>query len=214
MIAGLAVRRLGGGRRSGPGDRWLGCERAQLLLAGFRGGPRLFSAACRQRFVSWIEHHETLIIGVLAAVAILVGLIPRWTQPGAQSVWTDEQFSLSQTTGTLKNLRQAGHYEIHTPFFAAVLWIWNHIVSFGAARARAFSALATSLAILAVPLLLRRTPLAPTTRWVLTAAVATSGLGFVYGQEIRSYGLLWSLSVALTCSHIRINLAPTARDPL
>lgn len=166
------------------------------------------------RAASWIDGHQTLIVGLLAIAAVLVSLIPRWTQLGAQSVWTDEQFTLGQTSGTLKNLRQVGHYEIHTPFFASVLWIWNHIVAFGAVRARSFSALITSLAILAVPLMLRRSPLAPTTRWLLAAAVATSGLGFVYGQEIRSYGLLWALSVALTCSHIRIDLAGPGRSPV
>ncbi|MCI1748614.1 MAG: hypothetical protein LKI24_11280 [Acidipropionibacterium sp.] len=161
---------------------------------------------------NWLEQHEALVIGILSAIAVVVALVPRWTQLGAQSVWTDEQFTLGQTTGSLHHLRVVGHTEIHTPFFATLLWLWNHLVAAGTAgavRARAFSALVTALAIVCVPAMLRRTPLTALTRWLLTAAIATSGLGFLYGQEIRSYGLLWALSVALTVNHVCLELGET-----
>lgn len=164
---------------------------------------------------SWLEQHEALVIGILSALAVVVALVPRWAQLDAQSVWTDEQFTLGQTTGSLHGLWRLGRPEIHTPFFATLLWLWNHLVSTGAAgaagavQARAFSALVTTLAIVGLPFMLRRTPLTTTTRWLLTAAIATSGLGFLYGQEIRSYGLLWALSVALAANHICLELDET-----
>ncbi|WP_301461596.1 hypothetical protein [Acidipropionibacterium jensenii] len=161
----------------------------------------------------WLARHQTVVMAVLIGGAIVLAVIPRWTQLGAQSVWSDEQFTLSQTSGGLTRLRDRGHTEIHTPFFAMLVWLWNHIVSVGAVRARAFSALVTTLGIACVPLMLRRTPIPAPTRWLLTAAVATSGLGFVYGQEIRPYGLLWALAVALTVSHLRLEWEPRTGGP-
>lgn len=178
------------------------------------GGP----AACPgrmhvrlQRFESWVDANETHIIVALSIMAVVIGILPRWTQLSTQSLWTDEQFSYLEATGPYNNLSRMGLTEVHTPFFATLSWLWHRIVGGGAIRLRALSALCGTLAILVTPLLVRRTPLAPTMRWLLTAIAATSGLGFLYSQELRSYGMLWALALVLTLLHLDLDLArPTS----
>lgn len=152
-------------------------------------------------------------VAALIALALLAGLVPRWTQLGNQSLWTDERFSYLETTRGLRNLRRTAATEIHTPFYADCLYLWNHILTPSAAHTRALSALCTTLAILAAPLLLRHSPLGRTAVWVATAMLATSTLGFLYGQETRSYGMLWAASAVLTLTHLNLDLADRSPAP-
>ncbi len=159
-----------------------------------------------RRLLTWALEHELLIVVVLSSLVVIMGVIPRWTQLGAQSLWTDEQFTYRETTGTYENLTQLGQTEVHTPFFATLLWLWHQVTGGGPVRIRAFSALVCTLAILAVPALLRRSRIPARTQWILMAIMSTSTLGFLYSQEARSYGLLWALSIALTTAHLNLDL--------
>lgn len=153
------------------------------------------------------------VVVVLIVLALGAGLVPRWTQLGNQSLWTDERFSYLETTRGLRNLLATAPTEIHTPFYADCLYLWNHLLVPSPAHTRALSALCTSLAILAAPLLLRHSPLGRTASRIVAAMLATSTLGFLYGQETRPYGMLWAASAVLTLTHVNLDLADLSPTP-
>lgn len=147
----------------------------------------------------------TLVLVTVAAVLV------RWVGLSTQSLWSDESFSFRQTEGDLARVLRIGNTEVHPPSYAVVLWWWKSIVGLGWLRARALSALVTSVAVLLIPLVLRRTTITQGQRWVLAAVLACSPLGLVHGQDIRSYGMLWGLSVLVTVAHLGLEIGRRER---
>jgi hypothetical protein len=143
-----------------------------------------------------------------AAVAVRLCLL------GRQSYWIDELFSVNQSAGTLGTMLSRGSTEVHTPLYAALLWIWITIGGTSEAWTRLLSTACAVLAVVVTLRGLRGVRLGGQVRWALTAATAASGVSIVYSLETRPYALLLLGSVGLTAATLRSALCTLDGRPL
>jgi hypothetical protein len=143
---------------------------------------------------------------VTGSVAVRLALLDR------QSYWIDELFSAQQAAGSLSALLTVGSTEVHTPFYAGLLWLWSRI---GGSQEDWTRLLSTLFAVLAVAVSyrgLRTIGFSEQLRWALTAAIAAGGTSMVYSLETRSYALLLLGSAGLTLSTLRAGLLTLDRE--
>ncbi len=138
-----------------------------------------------------------LVLSVLGAALRLVGL-------GRQGLWSDEQFTLLQTSSTWGRVFQMGSAEVHPPTFAILAHLWVGAVGGSTSEARLLPALIGILTVLLAWRGLRDCGFDATTRNVLTAMVACSGMALVHTQDFRSYGLLLLFSTGATAAALRL----------
>ncbi len=137
---------------------------------------------------------------------IVAAVIVRLVMLGRQSYWIDELFSVNQSSGSFRQLLRIGSTEVHTPFYAGLLWVWTKLGSTQDVWTRLLS---TLCAVIAVPITYRGLAalrFGDHLRWALTAAMAASGTSIVYSVETRSYALLLLGSVGLTMVTLRAAL--------
>jgi hypothetical protein len=137
---------------------------------------------------------------VIAAVAVRLALL------GRQSYWIDELFSVHESDGSLHSLVTIGSTEVHTPFYAGLLWVWMKIGGSHETWTRLLSTLWAVAAVLVAHRGLRAVPLEGRVRWALTVATATSGSSIVCSLDTRNYALLLLGAVGLTAATVRAGL--------
>lgn len=142
----------------------------------------------------------------LVGLVIVAAVIVRLATLGRQSYWVDELFSVNESSGSVQHLLKFGSTEVHTPLYAALLWIWMKIGSTHETWTRLLSTLYAVGAVLVTHRGLRGVRLDEQVRWALTAATAASGTSIVYSLETRSYALLLLGSVGLTVTTLRVAL--------
>ncbi|HST85357.1 MAG TPA: hypothetical protein VLL08_26690 [Kineosporiaceae bacterium] len=143
-----------------------------------------------------------LFVGLVLAASVVVRLVLL----GRQSYWIDELFSVNESSASFRRMLRIGSTEIHTPFYAALLWVWMKIGSTHEVWTRSLS---TLCAVIAVPVTYRglaAVRLGDHVRWALTVALAAGGTSIVYSLETRSYALLLLGSAGLTVVTLRAAL--------
>jgi hypothetical protein len=143
-----------------------------------------------------------LFVGLVLAAAVVLRLVLL----GRQSYWIDELFSVNESSGGFPEMLRIGATEIHTPFYAALLWVWMKI---GGTHEVWTRSLSTLFAVIAVPVTYRglaAVRLSDHVRWALTVALAAGGTSIVYSLETRSYALLMLGSAGLTVVTLRAAL--------
>jgi hypothetical protein len=149
---------------------------------------------------------------VLVGIVIVAAIGVRLVMLGRQSYWIDELFSVNQADGRFASLLRIGSTEVHTPFYAGLLWVWMKIGSTQEVWTRLLS---TLIAVIAVPVAYRglgAVRLGEQIRWALAVAVAAGGTAIVYAVETRSYALLLLGSVGLTAVTLRAALLTLSGD--
>jgi len=135
---------------------------------------------------------------LLAGLVIAAGVAVRVALLGRQSYWIDELFSVNESAGSLRNLSRTGATEVHTPFYAGLLWLWMRLGGTHEVWTRLLSTVCAITSVLVTQRGLRAVRLSQHIRWALTAATAASGTSIVYSLETRSYALLMLGSIGLT----------------
>ena len=143
---------------------------------------------------------------IAGAVVVRLVLLSR------QSYWIDEIFSVDESSGRLGRMLKVGSTEVHTPFYAGLLWGWMKIGGTHAIWTRLLSTLFAVIAVVVSYRGLRAVPLNDHVRWALTVATAAGGTSIVYSLETRSYALLMLGSVGLTISTLRAALLTLDRE--
>jgi hypothetical protein len=139
----------------------------------------------------------------LAGLVILGSVAIRLALLGRQSYWIDELFSANQASGSFHHLVRVGSTEVHTPFYAGLLWAWMKVGGSHEVWTRLLSTIFAVAAVLVTGLGLRPVRLDPYLRWALIVATAAGGTSIVYSLETRSYALLLLGAVGLTVSTLR-----------
>jgi uncharacterized membrane protein len=137
---------------------------------------------------------------IVGAVVVRLALLDR------QSYWIDELFSVNESAGSPRAMLRVGSTEVHTPFYAALLWAWMKVGGTHEVWTRLFSTLCTVAAIVVTHRGLRDVRLGEHIRWALTVATAASGVSIIYALETRNYALLILGSVGLTVITLRAAL--------
>lgn len=157
------------------------------------------------------RQHSVAFLG-LVGVVIAGAVIVRLALLGRQSYWIDELFSVNESAGRFRIMLKVGSTEIHTPFYATLLWGW---IKIGGTQEAWTRLLSTLLAVIAVGVAyrgLRSVRLGDHIRWALTVATAASGTSIVYSVDTRSYTLLLLGAVGLTVMTLRAALLTLAGD--
>ena len=142
----------------------------------------------------------------LVAVVIVASVVVRLVMLGRQSYWIDEIFSVNETDGSLRELVRTGSTEVHTPFWAVLLWLWMKVGGTHEVWTRLLSTLFAVAAVAVSGWGLRSIRLNDHVRWALVVATAASGTSVVYSVDTRSYALLLLASVGLTIVTLRAAL--------
>ena len=149
-----------------------------------------------------------VLVGLVIAAAVAVRLVLL----GRQSYWVDELFSVNESSGRFGTMLKVGSTEVHTPFYAGLLWAWIKVFGPHTVGTRLLSVVFAVLAVLVSYRGLRSVPVNDHVRWALTVATAASGTSIVYSLETRSYALLMLGSVGLTISTLRVALLTLAGE--
>jgi hypothetical protein len=149
---------------------------------------------------------------LLAGLVIVASVGARLALLARQSYWIDELFSVNESAGSFAAMLRTGATEVHTPLYAALLWVWITLGNTHEVWTRLFSTLCGLAAVVATHRGLRAVPLGGHVRWALTVATAAGGTSLVYSLETRSYTLLLLGSVGLTASTLRAALAARSAD--
>jgi hypothetical protein len=112
-----------------------------------------------------------------------------FTGLGRQSLWLDELYSATSSTGSLADLYAFWLWDRHPPTYGLLLRGWSAVFGRGEVELRALSALAATLSVALLFLLGRR--VVPE-RVALTAALLMAGstTALYYAQEVRVYSVL------------------------
>jgi hypothetical protein len=151
---------------------------------------------------------------VLAGLVVTGSIAIRLALLGRQSYWIDELFSANQSDGSLRTMLKIGSTEVHTPFYAALLWLWMKLGNQHEVWTRLLSTLCAVAAVLVAHRGLRCLRLDQHVRWALTVATAASGTSIVYSVETRSYALLLLGSVGLTIATVHAGLLTLNREDI
>jgi hypothetical protein len=142
----------------------------------------------------------------LAGLVIGGSVVVRLILLGRQSYWIDELFSANESAGSVHHLLKVGSTEVHTPFYAALLWAWIRIGGSHEVWTRLLSTIFVVTAVLVTERGLRPIRLSDYVRWALTVATAAGGTSMIYSIETRSYALLLLGSVGLTVTLLRVGV--------
>jgi hypothetical protein len=148
---------------------------------------------------------SNLFLGLVGLV-IIAAVVLRVVMLDRQSYWIDEIFSVNETNGSLGHLLRVGTTEVHTPFWAVLLWAWMKIGGDHEAWTRLLSTLFAVATVLISWSGLRSIRLNAHVRWALVVATAASGTSIVYSVDTRSYALLLLASTGLTIATVRAAL--------
>lgn len=144
-----------------------------------------------------------LVIGTLAVV--ITGVLLRWLGLSRQSYWSDEMFTVSQSSGTFSHMIMLGKQEIHPPLFALIMGAWYDIgASVRPGWMRIPPAFFGVCAILVSLLGLRRSNFSSLERLTFVGATSACGMAIIYSQDVRSYSLLFLSAVGLTAASLRL----------
>src|SRR4051812_45912118 len=116
----------------------------------------------------------------LAAVVVTGGVVLRLVMLGRQSYWIDELYSVNESSGSLRQLMDAGSTEVHPPLYAVVLWAWMKIGGSSEAWTHLLSTLIALVAVLVAHVGLRSLDLGRHVRWAITTATAAGAAWAVY----------------------------------
>src|SRR4051812_37884031 len=83
-----------------------------------RGAPASSAPTGRRPSAAFLT-----LVGVVIAGSVAV----RFALLGKQSYWIDENFSANESAGSLRAMMKIGSLEVHVPFYAGLLWIWEKI---------------------------------------------------------------------------------------
>jgi uncharacterized membrane protein len=163
---------------------------------------------------SSVARRPSKVFLALAGLVIIAAVAIRLVFLGRQSYWVDELFSVNQTSGRFESLLRLGSTEVHTPFYAGLLWGWIKVFGPHTVGTRLLSTVFAIVSVVVSYRGLRPVPIGEHTRWALTVATAASGTSIVYSLETRSYALLMLGSVGLTVWTLRAALLILNREPL
>jgi hypothetical protein len=130
------------------------------------------------------------VVTVLCGVVVAVAAVVRIAFAANQSYWTDELFSVNQTAGGFGQVLDVGRTEVHTPLYASLLWLWQHVGGSSTLWTRLLSVIIGLVTILAAQLGLRGSGISLTARRLAVAVTAACGFAIVYAQDDRPYGLV------------------------
>jgi hypothetical protein len=148
----------------------------------------------------------------LAGLVIAGSVLIRLVLLGRQSYWIDELFSANESAGSVHHLLKVGSTEVHTPFYAALLWAWIKVGGSHEVWTRLLSALFAVAAVAVADRGLRRVRLDDHVRWALTVATAAGSTAMIYSLETRSYALLLLGAVGVTVVTLRVALLILSGD--
>jgi hypothetical protein len=130
------------------------------------------------------------VLTLLCVLVVAAAVVVRIAFVANQSYWTDELFSVHETSGSFGRLLTIGRTEVHTPLYAILLWIWQHLAGSSTVWTRLLSALLGLASVLAAQLCLRGAGVSLQARRLAVAVTAANGFGIVYAQEDRPYALV------------------------
>jgi hypothetical protein len=163
-----------------------------------------------------------LILGVAAFVRLF--------SISANSIWTDELFSMEFSCGwgnfranlprdvllanlpaptrlafarPITQIPRAMLSDTHPPLYFVILRVWRDIFGEGEVAARALSAVASLAAVVMLYLTVRITSGESAALWS-AALLAVAGSQVEFAQEARSYSMLLALVLACCCATVRI----------
>lgn len=151
---------------------------------------------------------RSLVLALLVVLLVAAGL--RFTGLTIQSHWMDEIHSAafsnpSHPLGQVLEL--TGSRDAHPPLYQVLLWAHYNLVGFTEFSGRLFSAVTGLLGVLLLFFLGSR--LVNTRAGLMAAAVGAPMFFLVYySQEVRSYALLFSLTIAVTLSLVWLQQRP------
>lgn len=134
---------------------------------------------------------------VVAALATVGAVVLYFTGLDRQSLWLDELYSATSSTGGLSELIEFWLWDRHPPVYGLLLWAWSALFGTGEAALRALSATAAAVTVAATYLVGRRVlpgRIVATT----TVLLAGSTTVLVYAQEVRVYAMLLLASTLAT----------------
>lgn len=142
------------------------------------------------------KYFKDYSINILLTIVIVIAILLRFNGLTYQSLWLDELCSLavSMPSNSFSTMYEATVNDVHPPLYQSILWLLYHLFGFTEFVGRAFSAIVSSLAVLAIYLLGKELFNRETG---LYAAIITATNEFLvfYAQETRSYSLLFLLSI-------------------